>query len=972
MNKLKTISSISLGVAVLSLSLPSNLVHKASALSNTLYTLTNEDYKIQYTNNTLTLTFSNSAVHNNITTIKLKDKNGKYLSFDKNSENFTLKVNEGLVNGIYSLVFSLKTSSSQTKELISPIYVNFSQVSSQKLSITSLNPIVTLTNTDGVNKLTARFTVLNIQEKIRGARILSSNFSQIGYLENASNTRNYVFNLGTNNLSSNEIYYIEYTLEDSNNKTYTIKIPFTHSPNSVQINQINTNGFTYTSNENSNGKMDLTLNFSGVDNKNITFTQVNNYGVGILPSYDNKGHIILKDLQKGSTIQANIKYQDGKYINLVFKVPDKSQNNESAIPFLRFINTPSITLKRGTKITIPLIKDDFTSAEFTTPNNYLKFVSIDQFGTEIDLTDEVRVSSSMNKIDVSVNSNIETLSQDSQVYVKVYSPTKSCFFPFNTSNTTATTKSSAFDVIKSSTNLDSVSLTFRPNSTVLGNNETFSDGDILILNDSIQATLSSDKKTFSINTKVNKLVNGINTYTFIRNSSSGNSNYVTGEFLASFNSSSSDISPAITSFNVKTNNSTNLTLNLTINQDIINSGTKNTVKIRDEFGTNINVKANLRQNGSEKYYELIIDPPSQLVPNKYYTIEFSNGLNSFESNFIFNNNTSYNPRINLSFNSNSTFTLKNLNSIPGYSNYEFNIRITDYYNKNNIFYENFPQNYYGEKLTQTSITRNLNNGKYFNHGDRYLLEISNVTTGDIYRTDFTFREGDVISGVGNLSQINISSSSLINTDDKVSFSYSIPNNKSIATIITNTNGITGEYYNNKITLNNIVPNKIYTNLRVTVNFTDGTNQNIIISEFKANKSSDELKNYIAKVYTTALTPINETNKYKIRYADEEGFKYWYDMLYNKKISGPEFIYRILDASEFNNVQSSPQNKIRALYPIVTNREGDTNGINYWINEFNTTSSSLNSESLALQITLSKMLNEAEPQRLFQSLGIRLN
>ncbi|EIA28898.1 hypothetical protein SFB6_026G0 [Candidatus Arthromitus sp. SFB-co] len=43
-----------------------------------------------------------------------------------------------------------------------------------------------------------------------------------------------------------------------------------------------------------------------------------------------------------------------------------------------------------------------------------------------------------------------------------------------------------------------------------------------------------------------------------------------------------------------------------------------------------------------------------------------------------------------------------------------------------------------------------------------------------------------------------------------------------------------------------------------------------------------------------------------------------------------------------------------------------------MNEFNTTSSSLNSESLALQITLSKMLNEAEPQRLFQSLGIRLN
>ena len=55
-------------------------------------------------------------------------------------------------------------------------------------------------------------------------------------------------------------------------------------------------------------------------------------------------------------------------------------------------------------------------------------------------------------------------------------------------------------------------------------------------------------------------------------------------------------------------------------------------------------------------------------------------------------------------------------------------------------------------------------------------------------------------------------------------------------------------------------------------------------------SNDPLKNYLARVYTTTLTPINETDRYKIRYADESGFNYGYDLLRNQKISGSEFIY----------------------------------------------------------------------------------
>ena len=156
-----------------------------------------------------------------------------------------------------------------------------------------------------------------------------------------------------------------------------------------------------------------------------------------------------------------------------------------------------------------------------------------------------------------------------------------------------------------------------------------------------------------------------------------------------------------------------------------------------------------------------------------------------------------------------------------------------------------------------------------------------------------------------------------------------------------------------------------------MNFSDGSNQQIRIGDFVAQQSPDRLKNYLAKVYTTTLTPIDEKNKYRMRYADEAGFNYWYDMLSTKKISGPEFIYRILDANEFNIVQKTPQDKIKALYPIVVNRDGDINGINFWIGDYTKNLNSLNSEDVALKITLARMLNEEEPKQLFLNLGIRV-
>lgn len=971
MNKFKKVSSLPMFIAAVSI-LSTTGTTTTSALSNTLYALTSEDFNVKYLDNNMLITFNSNDLHSKINSIKLlNDKNNTTYKFDKQSSDFKLDLNnKNLSDGTYSLVFNYKESNSESKEFVSPIYIDFPEVSSQKLSITSLNPIITHTSLDGVNKIKARFNLLKIDGKIIDAKILDENNRQIGYLENFSNPRDFSFNLGSYKLNTNSTYYIEYSIEDTSKKVIPIKIPFTYTLDSVRVDQFNTSGLTYTSTLKNNGKIDLTLNLGSLNNTNIIFTNANT-GESINSSYDNNGNILLNDLSVNTPIQMDLKLEEGNYKTLVFKTPNSSSNNRTPIPFIKFINSSNIEFKKGTNIKIPIIREDLESVGFTFPNTYLKFVYYDDFGQEISITDEKRISTSSNSVDITVNSNIENIPSAKMIYAKVYTPTKSYFFPFNIVNYTESSKSLSFDVIKDNALNDKVSVTFRPNSSLLSPNESFSENDILIINDSIEANLSPDKKSFTCTISPNDLKEGINSYTLIRRSS--NQSSINGEFLVSFNSPDIKIINLIDSFTLKTNNGKEMILNLDINDEFLNDGIKSSLKMYDEFGNQLSLKLSVKTLNGNKYVDIIMDPPNQLIPNKKYTLEFSNGINSFKYNFIYNNSVNYNPSVDLIFNGTDKFTINGLDSIPGASKYEFNIKIIDYYNKNNILYENFSQTYYGEKLTSSSITRNTKNGKYFVDGERYLVEITNTSTGDIYRQDFTFRENNIISdGQGNASSITIPSGSLNVSNSSISFNYTKPSNKIVASITSNVINSNVTFSNGKIILDDLVPNKLYTNIQLVVNFNDGTNQIIKLNEFTSGYSTDNLKNYISDVYRIALTPINETNKYRIRYADEEGFNYWYRMLKEQVFSGPEFIFRVLDGAEFNRVHKNPHEKISALYPIVVNRHGDSDGITFWINEFNKEMSSLNSEDLALKTTLYKMLNEEEPKILFKSLGIRLS
>lgn len=973
MNKSKIISSVYLGTTTSALLLTSTCTEIPKALSNTIYTLTNETYDINYKDKVIILKFKDNAVHNSTNSIKLfNSSTNKSYDFEKNSSDFKLYLNENLTDGIYSLVFNDKISgSSSSKELHSPVYIDFPELSNQDVYVTSLNPIISLTNLNGIYKLNARFTLLNIQDTISNARILDENNTQIGSLENITNPRNFIFNLGSSPLSLNKVYYIEYTLKNYENQNRTIKVPFTYTTNSIQINSTSTNNFTYTSTKNSDNTLNLILNFGDINTNNIEFFDANNLGFIFVPSYDNNGNIILNNIPAETIIRVKIKNNTGNQI-LNFKVGSTPTSTETPIPFMKFVNASSLVLKKGSQITVPIINDDLTNAGFNTSNTYIKFVYYDDFGNEIEITDEKRISSPTLQAQLTTNSNVENLSNNSQVYAKVYTPTKSLLFPFTVSNSSTSSQSLAFDVIKNSSTDNEVSLTFKPNSSLLSPNETFSDSDLLIINDSINVPLSNDKRSFTTNASKDKLINGTNTYTLIKSSSNGNTVSFTGEFLVSTSSSNVEITNIIQSLVPTTNNQKNLILKLDIDDKFLQSNLYTSVKITDELGTNITSTSSVKQTGNNKFLEISITPPSQLLFDKVYNIKINTGTRSFTISFVYNRNTIYNLNLNLIFNSFSTFTLKNLSTLPGYPKYDFNLKIYDYYDNNDVLYENFSQNFYGEIFNTDSITRNLKTGKNFIDGNRYVVELRNTTTEDVYKQSFTFRENSIINqDSSNSAQITVSSGYLTYASDSINFTYSPPKSKNINNITCSIPEIKTSYSNGKIYLSELVPNKPYRNLYLTVTFSDGTSQNIKLDDFTSQVSNDLLKNYLAKVYNTTLTPINETDKYKIRYADESGFNYWYNSLRSQWISGPEFIYRILDANEFNSVHLTTQDKIRALYPIIVNRIGDSNGINFWINEFNTTLQSVNSQDVALRVILARMLNEEEPKQLFRSLGIRI-
>ena len=136
----------------------------------------------------------------------------------------------------------------------------------------------------------------------------------------------------------------------------------------------------------------------------------------------------------------------------------------------------------------------------------------------------------------------------------------------------------------------------------------------------------------------------------------------------------------------------------------------------------------------------------------------------------------------------------------------------------------------------------------------------------------------------------------------------------------------------------------------------------------------EIENFVQSIYRLALD----------RTPDESGFLYWTNSLRSQDVSGRYVLENLLNEKEYKNMTISAEEFVNDMYAIITNREADEDGYNYWINRYNETVERIaeslidvqegdkyhTAEGLARVEILQNMMNESEFQSRCENMGIK--
>lgn len=179
---------------------------------------------------------------------------------------------------------------------------------------------------------------------------------------------------------------------------------------------------------------------------------------------------------------------------------------------------------------------------------------------------------------------------------------------------------------------------------------------------------------------------------------------------------------------------------------------------------------------------------------------------------------------------------------------------------------------------------------------------------------------------------------------------------------TNLEGVSVKFVDGKFLVEGLVPGKDYSGLKVYFEIQNGRKVVVSIPKFTTLEETTDLNEFIKDVYFNALN----------RNPDEVGFWYWVDKLYSKEISVDKFIKNLLNEDEFIKMRPTTKSKIEGLYKVIVNRTSDKEGLEFWINMYETLLRNGYSEELAVKVVADRMINEDEFQNLVKSLKIITN
>lgn len=214
-----------------------------------------------------------------------------------------------------------------------------------------------------------------------------------------------------------------------------------------------------------------------------------------------------------------------------------------------------------------------------------------------------------------------------------------------------------------------------------------------------------------------------------------------------------------------------------------------------------------------------------------------------------------------------------------------------------------------------------------------------------------------------ISQDGMQKSNIEDTSVKVYLNENIQNYaKNGKNFKTNLEGVSVKFFDGKFLVEGLVPGKDYSGLKVYFEIQNGRKVVVSIPKFTTLEETTDLNEFIKDVYFNALN----------RNPDEVGFWYWVDKLSSKEISVDKFIKNLLNEDEFIKMRPTTKSKIEGLYKVIVNRTSDKEGLEFWINMYETLLRNGYSEELAVKVVADRMINEDEFQDLVKSLKIITN
>lgn len=214
-----------------------------------------------------------------------------------------------------------------------------------------------------------------------------------------------------------------------------------------------------------------------------------------------------------------------------------------------------------------------------------------------------------------------------------------------------------------------------------------------------------------------------------------------------------------------------------------------------------------------------------------------------------------------------------------------------------------------------------------------------------------------------ISQDGMQKSNIEDTSVKVYLNENIQNYaKNGKNFKTNLEGVSVKFVDGKFLVDNLIPGKDYSSLKIYFEIQNGRKVVVSIPKFTNLEETTDLNEFIKDVYFNALN----------RNPDEVGFWYWVDKLSSKEISVDKFVKNLLNENEFIRIRPTTKSKIEGLYKVIVNRTSDKEGLEFWVSMYESLLKNGYSEEFAVKIVADRMINEDEFKNLVKNLKVITN